>query len=366
MKIWLVVKKELLEILRDRMTFVIMIIPILIYPLLKSGITYLSKSPSSDIQIAIFSDDKQTERFFDNFLHDKNYKVKIIQTNDPEQMLKTGKLDCLIAIEDKKFSFTYQSASYHSLSLATKLCEDIKAYYADSLKQTGINPYEFTLRNEQGQQDSPESSVFSVIIPILFILFAVQGSSGFANNTFAGEKERGTLELLLLSCEKKHQIYFGKLLPIIFLSVIENIISIGVCCATFKDSIFLFNTNEGNRFAFFCMLLLLIFLSVLASTWQVFISIMSNNMKNAQLLNEMTVFIPAGLAGVFSFGLLSMQNYFDYIPVIGLVSTFLRLFKGEFHAASFLIAMLTNALFLIFIIWMSIKRIKSEKILYHL
>jgi len=77
----------------------------------------------------------------------------------------------------------------------------------------------------------PKGAVWSKILPVLLMLWALTGAFYPAIDLCAGEKERGTLETLLSSPAERGEIVFGKLLTIMIFSVgtaVLNLLSVGI------------------------------------------------------------------------------------------------------------------------------------------
>jgi sodium transport system permease protein len=74
------------------------------------------------------------------------------------------------------------------------------------------------------------AAVWSKILPCLLLLFALTGAFYPAIDLCAGEKERGTLETLLISPAERTEIVWGKLLTVMLFSVamsVLNLVSMG-------------------------------------------------------------------------------------------------------------------------------------------
>jgi sodium transport system permease protein len=76
-----------------------------------------------------------------------------------------------------------------------------------------------------------EGAVWSKILPVLLLLWALTGAFYPAVDLCAGEKERGTLETLLSSPAERSEIVLGKLLTVMLFSIataVLNLVSMGI------------------------------------------------------------------------------------------------------------------------------------------
>ncbi len=108
----------------------------------------------------------------------------------------------------------------------------------DNLAQSGVSALAarpFTVGSDDVADDSGHrgAAMWSKLLPVLLLLWALTGAFYPAIDLCAGEKERGTLETLLSSPAQRSEIVLGKLLTVMLFSiatVVLNMASIGVTC----------------------------------------------------------------------------------------------------------------------------------------
>lgn len=86
-------------------------------------------------------------------------------------------------------------------------------------------------QNDVSQVQQRQAAVWSKILPFVLFIWALTGAFYPAIDLCAGEKERGTLETLLVSPAERREIVWGKLLTIMTFSVITallNLLSLSV------------------------------------------------------------------------------------------------------------------------------------------
>lgn len=95
---------------------------------------------------------------------------------------------------------------------------------------TATNPFAIK-QNDVSEEQQRHAAVWSKVLPFVLFIWALTGAFYPAIDLCAGEKERGTLETLLVSPAERREIVWGKLLTIMTFSVITallNLASLGV------------------------------------------------------------------------------------------------------------------------------------------
>ena len=102
---------------------------------------------------------------------------------------------------------------------------------AGGMPARAVRPFEVESSNLAGESASKSANVWSRMLPVLLLLWAMTGAFYPAVDLCAGEKERGTLETLLSSPAERSEIVLGKLLTIMAFSMataVLNLVSVGV------------------------------------------------------------------------------------------------------------------------------------------
>lgn len=361
-------KKELLEIFRDKSTFVILLIPILIFPVFNVGMNYLNKESNSKINVCIHYDSQEAYELFNQYISIcDTYEINIIESTDPIQSLKKMEIDCYIVENDGIYHFVYNSSSYDSLSLTTKLGDNFQQFYNNLLSQTHEGLFQMVLKDENGNLANTSNSISSIFVPVVLVMLIFQNTSSFANDIFAGEKERKTLELLLLSGAKKQSIYCGKFLALAILAFINLIISLASYFVSFNLTAsglqqFKFMQNGNVTVNVVCIILTMLLLSVIALLISLTVSMLSKNMKNSQILNELILAIPVGLTVLLSIGMVNRHTLlFNCLPVLNLIVCFNNAFNGNVGIVNMISSFITSSILIIILVVFSIKYMKKDK-----
>jgi len=96
---------------------------------------------------------------------------------------------------------------------------------------SAARPFNFDSVDVAGDTAYRGAALWSKILPVLMLIWALTGAFYPAVDLCAGEKERGTLETLLCSPAERSEIVLGKLLTVMLFSMttaVLNLISVGV------------------------------------------------------------------------------------------------------------------------------------------
>jgi sodium transport system permease protein len=235
-KILIIFKKELLDTLRDRRTVIIMILlPLLVFPVLMTfmarlTVSHAHKAMDKTLKIVYLSNGN-AQPLTDLFQKEEKIQLMDIESKDTaKQMIKEGKLDYLITVEenfDQKISLkqTSEIRIFYKLSKEIeitkkrlhKIFKKIKDQYLTArLKEVNLNK-EFIKPINISEIDisSVQEKIgyyAGGILPYMFILFCFFGAMYPAIDLGAGEKERSTIETLLASPVSRLEIVIGKFL----------------------------------------------------------------------------------------------------------------------------------------------------------
>ena len=358
-----IVKKEIIEILRDKTTILFLLIPFLLFPILKIGFMFINADNSSEYKVAIVNENGEASSFIDNFFQDnKQYSVVDCEMEEADNILKKGDVNAVILIYNNKASIMYYSSFYKSVSVSAKLREQIEGAYLSFLDKTDNSIINISIIDEKGYVDDPMNNLSIYITPIVFVILAFQGVASYSNSMFAGEKERGTLEILFSSCPKRKTIFFGKFITIFLIAIVNISIGFFSLCLSFKNN-YLGESLYKNVLFILKAYIILLLLSLFSSTVSAGVSICSKNMRSAQILNEIVVSIPLGISVLIAFGISKKILALYFLPMYGMIYSLCDTLRGKLVVSEFLIAIAVNAFWCILIMILSIRQINTEKMI---
>ena len=333
------------------------------FPFLNLGLSYINKDSSNTITVALNCEDSYIKSIFNDFsVNSTEQKLSITKTDNPIESLESGIIDCFIEANDNEIQFVFNPYSYNSIACATKLGENFEKFYHRN--SDNIETYAFTLKDYNGNKANISASVSNIIIPILLLSILLKSASGFAADLFAGERERKTLELLLLCGVSKHKIYLGKLGSLLVLSISSALLSFLGWILSYKDSfvMFAFMQRGNSNLNIFALTSTLLSLSVLFTIIYTTTSLFARSVRNTHFLNDVLSFIPIGIAIMVAIAPIQSRNILLYfVPILNLTVCFCNAFIGKTDFSYLFIALTSNAIFMFMLMFMGIKYMHTER-----
>ncbi len=259
--VFLVFRKEIKDIFRDRRTWVASIlIPLLILPLLfflmGRGISKMEKGLQDDIAVFIETD-KQDADIIDYLK--SGVGLKVVDVDNPPKALEKGDIRAIIRIEENfqakmdkqipaQVKIIFDEVSNES-GMAASAIEGIINGYSEEVRlerlaHMGIDPtilqptiIEREAYVPEGQESKGDSSVLMMLtfmLPFLLMVYPVVGGMPAAIDLGAGEKERMSLEPLLATGAGRFSILAGKYLTVLLASAIGTVLSLVSIFVSFK------------------------------------------------------------------------------------------------------------------------------------
>ena len=250
---WLVFKKELKELLRDRKTLFFMIaLPLIIFPLIFGGIAFMTKQAIEKAESKVLKYALVGEQFAPDITEqlqqpDKFELINIADDADFTQLIRSETVDFVLVIPEN-YSADVLSAGqstiklylndaglnlvYQRVSEITKQQSELFQQGAfatlglnDMQQQALIEPIVLEKVNTADNRENWGEKIGGMLPYLLFIL-CLQGAMSPATDIGAGEKERGTLETLLISPIDRNKIVMGKFLTIAFAGSMTALITV--------------------------------------------------------------------------------------------------------------------------------------------
>ncbi|MHC5110622.1 MAG: ABC transporter permease subunit/CPBP intramembrane protease [Planctomycetota bacterium] len=342
--------KELIDILRDRRTLIAMIVvPIVLYPLLMIGsiqaVSFQAKSLGEEVLLIGTLDEQQQQQIAilideDARLLERLAEARPVDAVDAEDLpnsLKQSKLaiadtrqNLIAAVQDREIHvgviFTGDpTRADESMTIEVELLADLEevrsraAFYRISemleritnsrtnralesrnLPQTLIRPFQIAATDLAAPQ-----SILGQVLPLILILMTITGAIYPAIDLTAGERERGTLESLMVCPVPVFDLIVGKFMVVTTVAIMGAGLNLASVSATVYFGGFdqlLASTGGGIPIWTICMILLcLIPFAVLMSAIMIAVCSYARTFKEAQ--NYVTpvilaVLIPGGIAAM--------------------------------------------------------------------
>lgn len=204
---------------------------------------------------------------------------------------------------------------------------------ARGISPSVIRPLEIAERDQSTAQT--RSGTLFAMLPYFFILGAFIGGMALAIDTTAGERERQSLEPLLVNPVPRSRILLGKLAAtsaFALTSVLLSIIAFSVVGRFMPTEKLGMSLEIGTHFALLTMLAMLP-LVVLIATLQTLAAAFAKSFREAQTYLSLLMFVPAVPTMMLSLFPVKTQMWMYAVPLMGQQITITRLMRGELVTA---------------------------------
>ena len=227
----IVFKKEMREILRDRRTLVAIGLAALATPAVLIVISQISTKTATQTYSIGYTGEIPTGL---DILFTAT-QLKLEKVADPAAAAK-HQVDIGIAFQaaeiDEYYDPTRQSAQIADTRLQTVLGQYDAAKAAAALRAKGVdpgilNPLPVRVHPLSSPVQAAGNAFLSFFLPYILITMVLTGGLSAALDSSAGERERKTLESLLLTPTPRSRILLGKILAVSTISLVAAIAAIG-------------------------------------------------------------------------------------------------------------------------------------------
>ena len=383
--IFTVIKKELIDTLRDKKTLIsAIVLPALAMPLLILGVTKLQKNlmnkeQNKQLKIALIGAPNNLVSQFNDSTFSLVDNINLAGVKDS---IENGSIDALLEF-DSNFNEKVSTLSSGGLKLYYKstnllvekrIREKLDIYKTiimnDRIKQLKISSEALEpLTISKIDIASPKEQIGKMIggfIPYIFIMLCFLGCMYPALDLITGEKERGTLETLLTVPASRFKILIGKTITIALVGISAAIMAMAGMFFSLKfiDDIppdFLNVINDLLGLKFILMLFaMLIPLSIFFAGLLSAIVVRASSFKEAQSYVtplSFVIIIPAMIAlmpGVE----LTWQTV--WIPILNIALATKQIIAGTIQSSHYLVVVVSLILLAVVAVFLSLKQFSKE------
>ena len=306
----IVFRKEIREILRDRRTMTAIALAALATPIVLFVISQVSIKTATQAYSAGYSG--QIPAGLDVLFAATGLKLE--RVDDPAAAAK-GPVDIGLVFSasgvDEYYDPTRQSAQIADIRLQTILGQYDAAKIAATLQEKGIDP---SILDPLPLRPHPLSSparaasnaFLSFFLPYILITMSLTGGLSAALDSSAGERERKTLESLLLTPAPRGQLLIGKILAVSAISFAAAVASIGSMLIALSQISFGFGGGQNEHVALsplaaMVMLWLALLLAASFSSVTIALGTLARNFRQGQAYATPLYFITIFPASIVLF-----------------------------------------------------------------
>ncbi|NNF07850.1 MAG: CPBP family intramembrane metalloprotease [Candidatus Eisenbacteria bacterium] len=393
-QVFLVWRKELLDIIRDRRTIMAMIIvPLLVYPILIIGVSQVGIRQVEKIRarmgtVAIIPENMTSEL---GRVISADSTLQVLHIEDAEEALQDGSVDALLLVpNDFEEKLHDQQSMYLTLRAdmsndqGREVLERVQGILVDwrkeivveRLEEEGVppdlaEPFLISSENSAGARKMG-GSLMGQILPVLLVVMMMTGALYPAIDVTAGERERGTLETLLVSPSSRFALVLGKYLTVFTASMVTtlaNLISmaftvfylLGSAKVAGADGLGISGLMDWR--AFFAVLALMIPMALFFCALAMLVASFARSYKEAQ--NYLSPLLIACLTPTY-LGLLpgfEINYNISLIPVANVVLLAREFFLGNYPWNYFMVSAATLSGFAIIMLHQTAELFSQESVL---
>ncbi len=390
-------RKEILDILRDKKTILMMIVvPLILYPLIFMFSMYLSStmltastSKSYRVSVQDTENAEELKEFILDQQEEHDYQFIFVDSytanRDSEEALREKEVDAYVmqSVSENRpyYEIGYMASETDSQTAAGMLRDMLSDYKNDLrdkiLEERGLDsdevlsPIKFELKDFSTKEENA-GYIFGYIVPFLLITSILMGAMYPAIDTTAGEKERGTLETLLTLPVKNLELITAKFLATSTVAVaaaLLNLLSMAVMVLYILGSTEAVGQSMEVNLVSYIPALIITLLCVLvfamfASGVCLCACIYARSFKEAQNYTTpvMLIFMMGGMAGMIPS--LRLDGTTALIPVINITLLIAELFKFHFDLSLIAMVLVSNLAYAGIAVVLMARLFSSENILF--
>ncbi|MBL7191404.1 ABC transporter permease [bacterium] len=402
-QIIIIYRKEMLDILRDRRTLASMIlIPIIMFPLMTIGLgsimgSQIEKMKKRIYVTAVVGGEHAPElvEYLKSEPDIQFFDIKI-DTGMARLMLADKTIQAAVNIpagfQTQLYDFIAGNAEAPHIEILSDMSEMESEIAGDKIREvigqyrSGIVTTELEKRNIRPDILKPffmniintASSrkmggfMLGMILPYMVILLAITGGMYPAIDLTAGEKERGTLETLLVSPAGRFEIVFGKFFTVMTASLITTLLAIASLLFTYTSGFgSMMEMEEAAKMsvdfaAVFWVVLMMLPLSATFSALLLTLGVFAKSYKEAQ--SYMTplmilVILPAMVSIIPG---ITPTPKLALIPVVNVSLMLKEALMGRYDLALITITIISSLVYAFITMFIAFKQFQREEVLFRI
>ncbi|HNX00184.1 MAG TPA: ABC transporter permease subunit/CPBP intramembrane protease [Candidatus Cloacimonadota bacterium] len=391
-KVLRIYRKELTEMLRDRRTlFTTIILPVILYPIIFIGLSSMmsrqeTKMTEEGATVIVLDQikDSNSKLLISELKQIPNFKIRE-QATFIDQLYKEKAIQAIVTITDSttadgvliyKAQIKYDKSNDRGDMTYGKLVSQLNAaekkivglrLRTKGVPESYVNAVAVIEKNTASSQQMM-GIFFGRFLPYMLIMMIISGGAYVATDLVAGEKERKTLETLLVSSAHRNELVLGKYLTIMTVSAINvliNLLSIYFSVAKLLNVA----GSSGAQFSFplgsFALILIaLIPLITLFAAVLLSISTFSRNMKEARAYEGPMIIVAMMLSMISFLPGFDLSNGLALIPIINISLLFKEIMLQQMQINHFLITIGSTLFLDIIAIFITIRLFNTESVLF--
>lgn len=395
-KIKTLVRKEILDILRDKKTLIIMVaVPILLYPAMIIGMVMIMSmivaSQEETIHTAAYAVEYEEqaavlEQIYEDYKEDFNLKLEFLSLSEEDKETAKDSYDAWISFNESEtglgvtveYTSTDQDSGY-----TESMLEDLVDIYRDDLlaekleahglTEDFLSPVSYEAKDSVSAAESAGMNLGGSI-GMLLVVTIMLGAFYPAIDATTGEKERGTLETLLTLPVTNFQMIMSKYIAVSLFACVTavlSLVSLGASVVFLVNSVSdgLSEEFAGIGFSMILswmpvLLLVMIVTALLITAFSMIFCVFAKSFKEANnyITPVMLIVMFASMAGMLPSVELNYKT--ALIPIVNVSLLIKQVMAQQMNLALAGITIGINFCYSVLVVWILAKMYDSENILF--
>lgn len=397
--VWVVLKKEVKDIIRDKKTLITgIVIPMILIPMMNllvgSGVEKMQKEITENVTIGL-SESSRTEEIKElvktRIIKDKT-NIKLVDIEDSIQAVREEKVRVVLDFEEN-----YADKLKAGKPFVIKVMYDktkTKSEGAVDIVRSAINEFNMSIVAERittlgaepdilqpsvieptnvADEKKGGNPVLGMILPLMLVVFIASGGIPAATDLIAGEKERNTFEPLLTTKPQRMSILMGKYLTVTlfsFVSVMATSAGFVISYMINPKSITMGAGDEISGFgipssALVLTMLIAVALGLMFAGIQIALSTYAKSFKEAQTyLGFLTIAVLVPAYSTMFMEASDIPAYMFLVPVLNAISTFKMVLGGVINYTYIAVGLVSSLVYVMITVFLAAWMFSRENVLF--
>lgn len=292
----------------------------------------------------------------------------------------SGEIETYVYYDEEKDLYTIysnedimesMSANYVAQYLDTynKYLGDMYIKGEDIDPEVAYGSIKFEIKTTEGDELDEDAFLSGMVVDMAttyIIISIAMAAVSMATSAIAAEKENGTLETIITLPISKTELLMGKFLSTAIIGFIASIIGLIVTFTSIGLGSMVFDGYKAVSITFGIVSLEVIICfiaSLLIAALAIFLTSSAKSFKEAQSSAQLLNMLPL-LPFIFSMLKVEITNVFYMVPIVGHTSLLMDLCEGNINVLYILICIVSSIIYVAILLYVVIKKFKSEKVLF--
>lgn len=291
-----------------------------------------------------------------------------------------GEIETYVFYDKEKDFYTVYSnediMESMSASYVVEYLDTYNKYLGDMyIKGEDIDPevaygnIDYEIKTTEGNDFDENAFLSGMVVDMAttyIIISITMAAVSMATSAIAAEKENGTLETIITLPISKTELLVGKFLSTAMIGFIASIIGLIVTFTSIGLGSMFFDGYKAVSITFGIVSLEVIICfiaSLLIAALAIFLTSSAKSFKESQSSAQLLNMLPL-LPFIFSTLQVEITNVFYMVPIVGHTSLLMDLCEGNINILYILICIVSSIIYVAILLYVVIKKFKSEKVLF--